>query len=113
MSEDLRGKFLTHIASGRLSSECTTGLCPDANDDARRRDFGEPDELVARLVELLDELLLLLDRDLDGDRLEVLPDGDGDLLPDRLLVFFFVLCVSVDLRSFVSVGVELYPVSLF
>lgn len=76
-------------------------------------DFGELVELVPLEVVLEDELLLLRERDRDGDLLEVLPDGDGDRLPDRDLVFFFVLCGSDERRSFVSVGVELYPVSLF
>lgn len=68
-------------------------------------------ELVALDVELLDELELLRDLDLDGDLLEVLPDGDGDRDPDRDFVFFFVLC-SV-LRSLFSLGAVEYPVSLF
>lgn len=36
----------------------------DEDEDARRLDFGEPVELVAREVDELDELLLLRDRDL-------------------------------------------------
>lgn len=48
---------------------------------------------------------------LDGDLLDVLPDGDGDLDPDRDFVFFFVLC-SARLSLF-SLGAVEYPVSLF
>lgn len=67
VSEDLRGKFRTHIARGRLSSEWTTGWWLELtfDDDVRRLDFGEPVELVALDVDELDELLLLRDRDLE------------------------------------------------
>lgn len=55
-----------------------------------------------REVELEELEELLLDRDLEGDRLEVLPEGDGVLEPDRDFVFevdFEVLtCVSLDVR---------------
>lgn len=77
-------------------------------EEASLLDFGEPVELVARDVELLEELLLLREPDLESDLLEALP-GDGDRLPDRDLVFFFA---DSDVRlSLVSVGVDEYPVS--
>lgn len=63
------------------------------------------------LDELLDELELLRDLDLDGDLLEVLTVGEGDLDLDRDFAFFFVLCCSV-LLSLFSLGAVEYPVSL-
>lgn len=63
-------------------------------------------ELVSLDVEELEEDELDCDRDLEGDRLEVLPDGDLDL------DFFFVLLWSDDRLSLVSEGVvDTYPVS--
>lgn len=65
---------------------------------------------MSRDVDELDELLLLLDLDLEGDLLDVLPDGEGDLLPDLDFAFFFVLW-SDDRLSLLSEGVDTYPVS--
>lgn len=63
-------------------------------------------ELVSLDVEELEDDELDRDRDLEGDRLEVLPDGDLDL------DFFFVLLWSDDRLSLVSEGVvDTYPVS--
>jgi hypothetical protein len=47
---------------------------------------------------------------LEGDLLDVLPDGEGDLLPDLDFAFFFVLW-SDDRLSLLSEGVDTYPVS--
>lgn len=86
-------------------------------DEASLLDFGDPVELVALEVELLDELLLLRDLDREGDLLEVLP-GEGDRLPDLDFVFFLAFGVSAGHRSAVSVVgvvvvvvVVVYPVS--
>lgn len=98
VSDDLIGRFLTQIASGRLSSECTTGWWAPPPEVANLLDLGDPVEEVALEVELLDELLLLRDLDLDGDLEDVLP-ADGDLLPDLDLVFFLAFCASVRLSS--------------
>lgn len=53
-------------------------------------------------VELLELDELLLDLDLEGDRLEVLPEGEGVLEPDLDFVFDVVFevftCVSLDVR---------------
>ena len=99
MSDDLDGKFLTQIANGRLSSECTAGFEFDEEfvagvdtADCRlrdlvgslldtglleRREFDEP---------LLVELQLLGLR--ECDRLDALPPH-GDSEPD--LDFFFLI----------------------
>lgn len=89
MSDDRKGRFFTHIASGRRSSECTIGWWLAFAEEFSLLDFGELVELVSRDVDELEELLLLRDLDLDGDRLLVLPDGEGDLDPDLDFVFFF------------------------
>lgn len=115
MSEDRGGRFLTQMAKGRRSLL----------------------ELVSLDDDELDELLLLRDLDLhttnevseledwfgggvehlDGDRLDVLPDGEGDRLPDLDFAFFLLFVLVSDVRlSLLSEGVVLlvdvlYPVS--
>lgn len=73
MSVERLGKLRTQMARGRRSSVFTF------------LDFGEPVEVDARDVELLDEVLLL--RDPTGDVDDTLPTGDGDLLLDADFVF--------------------------